>query len=99
MRYKVLQRLHQTPLHVTSLGCLDGSIDQTFTARDSVEEELCGSESGVEGVAHETLSWRFSGFLGEMWERAVLEPIWYTMAGDDLLPDTSNHLGHVDDGT
>lgn len=68
MRYKVLQRLHQTPLHVTSLSCLDGSIDQTFTTRDGVEEELSRCESGVEGIADKTLSRRLSGFLGEMWE-------------------------------
>lgn len=55
LRGKVLERLHQTTRHVTSLGSLDCSVDKTFTTRDGVEQELGRGETGEETVSDETL--------------------------------------------
>ncbi len=96
---EILQGLHETSLHVTSLGSLDGGIDQTFTTGDGVEEELCGVQAGVKTVPYKSLRRRISRLLGEVGERAVLETIWNTVAGDNLLSDTGHHLRDVDDGT
>lgn len=99
MGHKVFQRLHKPSLHVTGLCCLDGSIDQTFTTRDSVEQELGRRESRVEAITNKALGRWFSGLLWEMRERAVLETIRDTVTSDDLLADTSNHLRDVNNGT
>lgn len=98
MRHKVFQRLHQSSLHVTCLGRLDGCIDQTLTTRDSVEEELSGREPRVEAISDKPLGGRLSGLLWEVGERTILEPIWDTMTCNDLLTNASNHLCNVDDG-
>lgn len=99
VRDKIFQRLHKSPLHVTSLGSLDSSVDKTFTTRDGVEQELGRGEAGVETVPHEPLRRRVARLLGEVRKRTVLEAVGHTMTSDNLLSDTGNHLGDVDDGT
>jgi hypothetical protein len=89
----------RTSSHVTRFGSLDGRVDQTFSARDGVEEELCGRETGEETVADESLRWRVLGLLSEVGQGAVLETIGDTATRDNLLTDTGDHLGDVDDGT
>jgi hypothetical protein len=91
--------LHETTGHVTSFGGLDGGIDQSFTSRNGVEEELGGEKSGVEGVADKSLGRRVLGALGEVRQRAILETVGHTMTGDNLLSDTSDHLRDVDLGS
>ena len=63
---KVLQSFHQATLHVTSFSCLDGSIDQTFSTRDGVEQEFRRCEAGVETVANKALGRGRPGLLWEM---------------------------------
>lgn len=66
MRTQVLQRLHQPTSHVTRFGSLDGSIDQTFSTRDSVKQEFGRGQSGKETVPNETFGgWGF-GLFAEM---------------------------------
>lgn len=99
MRDEILQRLHKSTLHVARLGSLDGGVDQTLTTRDGVEQELGRGEARVKTIPHEPLRWGVARLLGEMGQRAVLETVGYTMTGNNLLSDTGNHLGDVDDGT
>ena len=52
---QILQSLHQSTSHITRLGSLDSSIDQTFSTRDSVEQEFRWCKTRVERVSDETL--------------------------------------------
>lgn len=61
-------------------------------------EELGRGQAGEERVANEAFGWRFSSLLLEVREEAVLEAVWDTVAGDDLLPDDGYHLRDVDLG-
>lgn len=96
---KVLERLHETTSHVTSLGSLDCSVDQTFTTRDSVEQELGGSKTGEETVTDETLRRRVLRLLAEVRQGTVLETVGDTVTGNNLLSDKGNHLRDVDTRT
>jgi hypothetical protein len=91
--------LHQTSSHVSSFGCLDGGVDQSFTTRDSVEQELIGGETAEETVSHETLCSGFSVLLLEMRQGSVVETVGNTFTSDNLLSDQRYHLSDVDDGT
>jgi hypothetical protein len=90
--------LHQPPLHVTRLGRLDRRVDETFSSRDGVRQELGRRETGEERVPDETFGGRFASLLLEVGEEPILEAVWNSGTGDDLLTDDGDHLGNVDLG-
>lgn len=45
-------------LHVSGLGRFHSSIHQTLSARHGVEEELSGSQTGIEAISHKALGSR-----------------------------------------
>jgi hypothetical protein len=96
---EILERLHQSPLHVTGFGCLNGSVDKTFSTRYGMEQELCRQQTAIKAVSDESLGWWFAGFLGEVRERTILETIRNTMPSNDLLADASHHLRNVNHRT
>ena len=97
MRAQVLEGLHETSGHITRLGSLDGGIDQTLSTRHGVEDELGRRQPREERVSHESLRGRFPRLLLEVRERSILESIVDSRSTDNLLSDTGNHLGDVDD--
>lgn len=99
VRTQVLKRLHQSTSHITGFGSLDCSVDQTFSTRHRVEKEFGRSEAREERIADKTLGWRVLGLFTEMRKRPILETISNTRTTNNLLTDTSNHLGDVNDGT
>lgn len=96
---QVLKRLHQSTSHITGFGSLDCSVDQTFSTRHGVEKEFGRSEAGEERIADEPLGGRVLGLFAEMRKRPILETVSNTRTTNDLLTDTGNHLGDVNDGT
>lgn len=50
----VFQQFHQSPTHVTRVGCLDGRVDQTFSSSHRVEEEFLGIQAAEEGISHKS---------------------------------------------
>jgi hypothetical protein len=91
--------LHQPTSHVSRLGGLDSGVDQSLSTRDGVEQELGREETRVETVTDESLRRWILGAFGEVRERTVLEAVRDTVSRDNLLPNTSNHLRHVDLGS
>ncbi len=49
-----------------------------------------------ERVAHEALGRWILRLFGKVWQRTILETVWYTRTGDNLLTYTSHHLSDVD---
>jgi len=91
--------LHESTSHVTRLGGLDSGIDETFSSRHGVSEELGGCETGEEGVSNESFGGRFSRLLLEVRKKSILESIDDSRTGDNLLSDDGDHLGDVNLGT
>jgi hypothetical protein len=86
-------------LHVTCLGGLDRGINETFSTGDCMEEKLGCTKARMETISDETFGRWFFGFLVEVGKRSVLKTIRDTITTDNLLPNTSYHLGHVNLGT
>lgn len=91
--------LHQSTLHVTRLGGLDSGIDQTFTTRDGVEQELGRREAGKETISDESAGAGLAILLRKVGERPVLEAVADTGSRNNLLTDAGDHLCDVDLGT
>ncbi len=64
-----------------------------------MEEKLGRDQPGVEAVSHETLGWRLACVFVKVRQTAILESIRNTLARNNLLADTGDHLGDVDVGT
>lgn len=64
-----------------------------------MEKEFGRSEAGEERVTDETLGGRVLGLFAEMRKRSILETVSNTRTTNNLLTDTGNHLGDVNDGT
>lgn len=61
----IFNQLDQSSLHVPSVCCLDGCIDDTLSTTHCVEKELCSCQTGKEAVFDEA-----SGLWGfkQSWE-------------------------------
>ena len=96
IHFQILQRLDQTTLNISGLGCLDRSINQTNTTTHCVEEEFGGSEAGNIRVLNVSTCIGCIVKLGIMGQGAVIKSIRNTFAFHRLLTQTRNHLGNVD---
>ena len=91
----VLHRLHQTPLDVPRLGRLHRGVDETLAAAHGVEEELLRRQPAKVRVLHEPARLGAQIVLGEVRQRARVEPERDALPLDVLLPDARNHLRDV----
>lgn len=96
--HDVLERLDEPALDVSRLGGLDGRVDESLSPGHGVEKELLRGEAAEVRVLDEAARLGRVVVLGEVRQRAELEPERHALALDDLLPDTGRHLGDVDEG-
>lgn len=94
----ILKHFHESPLHVTRVGCLDSGVNETLSTSNCVEEELSCCESAVETVFDESLCGRVLGMVVEVGQRSVEESVGHSHATYCLLAYASNHLTEVNVG-
>ena len=64
-----------------------------------MKEKFCRGEARVEAVLHKPAGHRLPALLHfEVGQGAALKAIWDALAVDNLLPNTRNHLRHVEVG-
>jgi hypothetical protein len=64
-----------------------------------MEQKFCGRQSAVKAITNETLGRWLLRLLRKMRQGAILETVGYTVTGYNLLTDTSDHLGDIQNGT
>lgn len=94
--HQVFQRFDQTALHLTSIRCFDGRVDQTHSTRHRVEKKLETGQAREKRVLDEALGLGRLAVLEEVRERARLEGVGDAHAVERLLRDAADHLAHVD---